>query len=267
MGVFRSGSICAASPTAARAPACPRWPSSAATAGRSHAVVPPLLFFHFADQRSRAPRCRPSSTGSPTATAATGRAAAALLPGARSRGQLPRPVPPVLALPRRRHGHHHHRHPAGLLPLAPRRLVGRRWPRCCSPRRRAAAGTSCCSRSSGTCATRPERPAPPCSRTYLHRRHGDEMTDALFPLLHWRRGASPGRRRDQLHAVPAGALPPRRREHACSLRPLGAWARSPERKGGFLGPYFWYQSRNWLPAACSRFTSTSPACAPASAPA
>ena len=72
--------------------------------------------------------------------------------------------------------------------------------------------------------------------TYMHRRTGGETTDALFPLLYYRRGARPGgQRRDQLHAVPAGPLPPHA-QRGVLVTPLGGCGPRPEPQGGLHRP-------------------------------
>jgi hypothetical protein len=79
--------------------------------------------------------------------------------------------------------------------------------------------------------------------TYLHRRHGDETTDALFPLLHWRRGAKPGKAPETSFTL-FPLLHYRHTEQSSAfVSPLASWGRGPQRKAGFVGPYFWYQSR------------------------
>ena len=77
---------------------------------------------------------------------------------------------------------------------------------------------------------------------YLHRRHGNETTDALFPLFHYRRGTQPnGAEETSLTLFPFFHY----RQDArgtlfASL--LAAWTRTPERQAGFVGPYFWYRN-------------------------
>ncbi|HEX2660395.1 MAG TPA: hypothetical protein VHU40_19075, partial [Polyangia bacterium] len=81
--------------------------------------------------------------------------------------------------------------------------------------------------------------------SYLHRSHGDETTDALFPLVYYRRGARPGgtpetsftlfplihyRNDPSLHAL---------------ITPVGAFVNGRERQGGFVGPYFWYHGKTF----------------------
>ena len=55
----------------------------------------------------------------------------------------------------------------------------------------------------------------------------------------------PGRQaRDQLHPVPAGPLPPRPPTAGSSSAPSRVAARTPQTRAGFIPPYFWYQDRN-----------------------
>jgi hypothetical protein len=76
---------------------------------------------------------------------------------------------------------------------------------------------------------------------YLHRRHGQELTDAFFPLFHYRRGAKPGKADET--SLTLFPLFHYRREPQATLfvSPLAAWKRSPEKQLGFVGPYFWYR--------------------------
>jgi hypothetical protein len=76
---------------------------------------------------------------------------------------------------------------------------------------------------------------------YLHRRRGGETTDALFPLLYYRRGARPGGT-DETSFTLFPLLHYRRDAHTRMLvTPLGASVVGPRRSGGFLGPYLWYR--------------------------
>ena len=78
---------------------------------------------------------------------------------------------------------------------------------------------------------------------YWHRRWGNETTDGLFPLLYYRRGARPGGS-DETSFTLFPLVHYRRDAHTRVLvTPLGASARGPERSGGFLGPYFWYDDK------------------------
>ncbi|HEX2660481.1 MAG TPA: hypothetical protein VHU40_19505, partial [Polyangia bacterium] len=80
---------------------------------------------------------------------------------------------------------------------------------------------------------------------YLHRSHGDETTDALFPLVYYRRGARPGGTPETsftlfplIHYRNDPAL------HAL-ITPVGAFVNGRERQGGFVGPYFWYHGKTF----------------------
>jgi hypothetical protein len=77
---------------------------------------------------------------------------------------------------------------------------------------------------------------------YLHRRHGGETTDALFPLFHYRRGAKPGGQAETSLTLFPLFHYRQDPKQTVFVSPLAAWSRSPERKVGLLGPYFWYQS-------------------------
>jgi hypothetical protein len=76
---------------------------------------------------------------------------------------------------------------------------------------------------------------------YLHRRHGGETTDAIFPLFHYRRGARPGGSDET--SLTLFPLFHYRRDARASVfaSPLAMWSRSAERQAGFFGPYFWYR--------------------------
>jgi hypothetical protein len=76
--------------------------------------------------------------------------------------------------------------------------------------------------------------------TFLHRRRGGEITDALFPLLYYRRGARPG----GTHETSFTALLFHYHRDATTrvwLTPIGGSITGPRRSGGFLGPYLWYR--------------------------
>jgi hypothetical protein len=77
---------------------------------------------------------------------------------------------------------------------------------------------------------------------YLHRRHGTEVTDALFPLFHYRRGARPGGSEEFSLTLFPFFHQNRNANRTIFASPLGAWTRSKERQLGFLGPYVWYRS-------------------------
>jgi hypothetical protein len=80
---------------------------------------------------------------------------------------------------------------------------------------------------------------------YWHQRWGDETTDALFPLLHYRRGTRPGGKADETSFTLFPLIHYRRDEHTRVLvTPLGGSARGPRRAGGFVGPYIWYDDKD-----------------------
>src|SRR5205814_7408798 len=77
---------------------------------------------------------------------------------------------------------------------------------------------------------------------YLHRSHGGETTDALFPLLYYRRGARPGGS-DETSFTLFPLLHYRRDPQSTVFAsPVAMWTRSAQRKAGFVLPYFWYES-------------------------
>ena len=76
---------------------------------------------------------------------------------------------------------------------------------------------------------------------YLHRRHGDETTDAFFPLFHYRRGAKPGGS-DETSLTLFPLFHYRRDARATVFAsPISVWSRSADRQAGCFGPYFWYR--------------------------
>ena len=79
---------------------------------------------------------------------------------------------------------------------------------------------------------------------YWHRRWGGETTDALFPLVHYRRGARPGGSDETSFTL--FPLVHYRRDAATRVlvTPLGASARGPNRAAGFIGPYLWYEDKD-----------------------
>lgn len=77
---------------------------------------------------------------------------------------------------------------------------------------------------------------------YLHRTEGQQTTDALFPLVHYRRGARPGGNDETSFTLFPLVHYRRDDSHTLFVSPLAAWSRSAERKVGFVGPYFWYRS-------------------------
>ncbi len=78
---------------------------------------------------------------------------------------------------------------------------------------------------------------------FLHRRHGSETTDALFPLFHWRRGTRPGGHDETSFTLFPFVHYRRDADSTVFASPLWAFSRGPERKAGFVLPYFWYQSK------------------------
>ncbi len=76
----------------------------------------------------------------------------------------------------------------------------------------------------------------------LHRRHGQETTFALFPLLHFRRGTRPGGTHETSFTLFPLAHYRRDARSTVFASPVAAWTRSPGRQAGFAGPYFWYRS-------------------------
>jgi hypothetical protein len=78
---------------------------------------------------------------------------------------------------------------------------------------------------------------------YLHRTWGDETTDALFPLFHYRRGTRPGGSDETSFTLFPFVHYRRDASTKVLVTPLGATARGPERSGGFLGPYIWYDDK------------------------
>ncbi|HEY0712807.1 MAG TPA: EB domain-containing protein, partial [Polyangia bacterium] len=79
---------------------------------------------------------------------------------------------------------------------------------------------------------------------YMHRRHGGEVTDALFPLLHYRRGARPGGSDETSFTLFPLIHYRRDAGSRLFLSPIAASSQNAERKVGAVLPYFWYESRN-----------------------
>jgi hypothetical protein len=76
---------------------------------------------------------------------------------------------------------------------------------------------------------------------FFHRRRGNERTDALFPLIYYRRGARvPGLDETSFTLFP---LVHYRRDATTRLlvTPVGASVVGPRRAAGFVGPYLWYR--------------------------
>jgi hypothetical protein len=76
---------------------------------------------------------------------------------------------------------------------------------------------------------------------YWHRSWGGETTDALFPLLHWRRGARPGGADETSFTLFPLLHYHRDATTKVFVSPLAAYARGPQRSAGFVGPYLWYE--------------------------
>lgn len=78
---------------------------------------------------------------------------------------------------------------------------------------------------------------------YLHRRHGGERTDALLPLVYYRRGAKPGGADETSFTLFPLAHYRRDQRRTLFVSPIAAWQRTPERQVGAVIPYFWYRSK------------------------
>jgi hypothetical protein len=78
---------------------------------------------------------------------------------------------------------------------------------------------------------------------YMHRTWGGETTDAFFPLWHYRRGARPGGSDETSFTLFPLWHYRRDADTRVLVTPLGGTARGPERSGGFLGPYVWYDNK------------------------
>jgi hypothetical protein len=78
---------------------------------------------------------------------------------------------------------------------------------------------------------------------YLHRRHGDETTDALFPLLHWRRGTRPGGKPETSFTLFPLVHYRKDSERRVLVTPLAFTTRSSQTRAGIIPPYFWYEGR------------------------
>jgi len=79
---------------------------------------------------------------------------------------------------------------------------------------------------------------------YFHRRWGHETTDGFFPLVYYRRGARPGG--DDETSLTVFPFFHHRRDANTNvwITPLAASARGPNRSGGFVGPYIWYDDKD-----------------------
>lgn len=80
---------------------------------------------------------------------------------------------------------------------------------------------------------------------YLHRSHGDETTDAFYPLFYYRRGARPGGKDETSFTLFPFVHYHRDAQTRVLVTPLGASAVGPNRQAGFIGPYFWYQGKTF----------------------
>ena len=78
---------------------------------------------------------------------------------------------------------------------------------------------------------------------YMHRRWGNETTDALFPLIYYRRGARPGGGEETSFTLFPLVHYRRNANIRVLVTPLGGAARGPNRAAGFIGPYFWYEDK------------------------
>ncbi len=79
---------------------------------------------------------------------------------------------------------------------------------------------------------------------YLHRRHGEETTDALFPLFHYRRGTRPGGKPETSFTLLPLVHYRKDERTRVLVTPIAAAVKTPDRKAGLIPPYFWYESRN-----------------------
>jgi len=78
---------------------------------------------------------------------------------------------------------------------------------------------------------------------YLHRTHGDETTDALFPLFYYRRGTRPGGTDETSFTLFPLVHYHRDAQTRVLMTPLGASGAGPHRQAGFVGPYLWYHGK------------------------
>jgi len=92
-------------------------------------------------------------------------------------------------------------------------------------------------------ADRSEKKTTTVVLNYMHRTWGDEKTDAFFPLLHYRRGARPGGSDETSFTLFPFVHYRRDANTSVIATPLYASARGPNRSGGFLGPYIWYDDK------------------------
>jgi hypothetical protein len=76
---------------------------------------------------------------------------------------------------------------------------------------------------------------------YWHRRHGGETTDALFPLIYYRRGARPGGAEETSFTLFPLLHYRRDSNRRIFATLLGGSFEGPFRSGGFVGPFVWYR--------------------------
>ena len=77
----------------------------------------------------------------------------------------------------------------------------------------------------------------------LHRRWGDETTDAFFPLIYYRRGTRPGGQEETSFTLFPLVHYRRDAQVRVLATPLFGAARGPNRNAGFIGPYLWYEDK------------------------
>lgn len=77
---------------------------------------------------------------------------------------------------------------------------------------------------------------------YFHATNGGETTDALFPLVYYRRGAKPGGRAETSFTLFPLLHYKRTADTKLFVSPLAMSKTTPTRQAGFIGPYFWYNS-------------------------
>jgi hypothetical protein len=90
--------------------------------------------------------------------------------------------------------------------------------------------------------------------SYMHRNRGEETTDALYPLLYYRRGARPGGSPETSFTLFPLFHYRRNQQELVVLSPIGAASKKQGRDMGFVGPFFWYkrpglEARGLLPIA------------------
>jgi hypothetical protein len=79
---------------------------------------------------------------------------------------------------------------------------------------------------------------------FWHRRWGGETTDALFPILHYRRGVRPGGADAASFTLFPLVHYRREADSRVFVTPVAASFTSPLRRVGFVGPYFWYADKD-----------------------